>query len=342
MNENNNITYLEPLKGRIIRLFKGGPESKYGRLLDVKSDYLVLSTADNEIIFYRLHHLKSCIEDSKDIANFVNKPSIDKITQYEEAEDFHTLLQNMKYRCIRIDRGGPESRQGRLLEVKSDYIVIHTGENKVVYYEIHYIKSISENKEISIQTYKDYPGYIDGENFSTLLQNMKHCWVQINSGGQESIEGVLVDNSDDHLTLIYNQEVYRISTFHIRNVSLGPKQKRKEDESITEKGDQKKEQKKDDERKWKEESDIDVSKELKNDDNQQNRKAEKNKHEEMSSDHKHGDKQKGKNNEAHRHDDEKHDKKKKEVESHKSNMKMKKIILNTKNQQILTLFLIQN
>ena len=47
--------------------------------------------------------------------------------------------------------------------------------------------------------------------------------MKINRGGPETLEGVLDDINDDYVTIIANEEVIRLSMFHIRNVSYGVK-----------------------------------------------------------------------------------------------------------------------
>ena len=40
-------SFLESLKGKTVTIYRGGPESKSGKLLDVKSDYVTLYAQDN-------------------------------------------------------------------------------------------------------------------------------------------------------------------------------------------------------------------------------------------------------------------------------------------------------
>jgi phage FluMu gp28-like protein len=56
-----------------------------------------------------------------------------------------------------------------------------------------------------------------------LLKSLNYKWVQINRGGPETVEGVLVGLEDDFINLIVGDEVVRITIFHIKNVSYGPK-----------------------------------------------------------------------------------------------------------------------
>src|SRR4051812_45778352 len=56
---------IDSLKGKTVTIYKGGPESKSGKLLDVQSDYLTLYTQNKAVIYYQTEHVKSIIEDSK-------------------------------------------------------------------------------------------------------------------------------------------------------------------------------------------------------------------------------------------------------------------------------------
>jgi spore coat protein B len=231
------VPHLQSLIGKVVRVYKGGPESRTGKLLAVKSDYLIMQTDDPNpeadpcypyLIYYKLHHIKSISEDTK--ANSSHETMFNsEVLEYDEFDDFHQLLESCIYKCIRIDRGGPESRCGYLLAVGTDYLVMLTEEEGLLYCNIHHIKSISEElpNEKIIKAIPFFPRsgnlftHIEAENFNGLFKSMRYCWVKINRGGPECIEGVLVDSSEDHLTLIVNQQVNRIATFHIRNVSLG-------------------------------------------------------------------------------------------------------------------------
>jgi spore coat protein B len=52
MSDKLNFNFLKSLKGRVVRTYKGGPESNIGKLLSVGSDYFVIQTEENEIVYY--------------------------------------------------------------------------------------------------------------------------------------------------------------------------------------------------------------------------------------------------------------------------------------------------
>lgn len=218
---------LETLIGNRVRVFRGGPESRDGILLDAKFDYLSLLTEKEGVIYYNLNHIKSVIKNSKD-GRVMSGCSCDEDEEEDEkccieAYRFHELLEKLKQCHVRIDRGGPESRAGKLLDVFTDFLVLKTKEDGIIYYKTHHIKSISQITKDEKQhegEYEEKCDYATGVDFQELLKKLKYSWVKINRGGPEKIEGVLVDSSEDYLVLTVKDEVNRIPTFHIRNISV--------------------------------------------------------------------------------------------------------------------------
>ena len=52
-------------------------------------------------------------------------------------------LKSMVGRHIKVDRGGPESRSGMLLDVQDDFFTLLTEEDGVVQYKLQHIKSLT-------------------------------------------------------------------------------------------------------------------------------------------------------------------------------------------------------
>jgi spore coat protein B len=127
-------------------------------------------------------------------------------------------------KTIRVDRGGPESRQGKLLAVFEDYFVLLTERDGVVYYKTNHIKSITESSKDLMKLGVEIPEnfeYKTGESFLKLLESIKYQWVRINRGGPETLEGVLNDVNKEFASLIVKEEVVRFSMKHMRNISYG-------------------------------------------------------------------------------------------------------------------------
>ncbi|XBW20531.1 spore coat protein CotH [Bacillus halotolerans] len=226
---NHDISYyhfLHSMQDKIVTVYRGGPESKKGKLVAVKSDYIALQTG-KKTIYYQLDHVKSITEDTN------NSTTTIETAEMADADDFHSLIGQLMNQSVQLNQGGPESKKGSLVWLGDDYAALNTSEDGVVYFNIHHIKSISKH-ESALNKEGHTPSVLEADNLNEVFKSLTHKWVSINRGGPEAIEGILVDNADGHYTLVKNQEVLRIYPFHIKSISLGPKGSYK-------KGDQKKE-----------------------------------------------------------------------------------------------------
>ncbi|MBU8843549.1 spore coat protein CotH [Alkalihalobacillus gibsonii] len=218
-HSNNEISYynfLHSMKDKIVTVYRGGPESKKGKLTAVKSDYIALQ-AEKKIIYYQLEHVKSITEDTN------NSTTTIETEEMLDADDFHSLIGHLINQSVQFNQGGPESKKGRLVWLGDDYAALNTNEDGVVYFNIHHIKSISKH-EPDLKIEEQTPvGVLEADDLSEVFKSLTHKWVSINRGGPEAIEGILVDNADGHYTIVKNQEVLRIYPFHIKSISLGPK-----------------------------------------------------------------------------------------------------------------------
>ncbi|MFD2370939.1 hypothetical protein ACFSO0_13485 [Brevibacillus sp. GCM10020057] len=139
------------------------------------------------------------------------------------------ILDALLGRSIRVDRGGPESRTGKLIATKDDHFVVYNENDGMLYYRIEHVKSLTlDTRNLAdaedpneVQTY--IPKHIEADNFNSVLKEMRLHWVQINRGGPEKVEGVLIDATDTHVTVISGNEVVKVLTYHIRNISYGLK-----------------------------------------------------------------------------------------------------------------------
>jgi spore coat protein B len=157
---------------------------------------------------------------------------------------------------IRVDRGGPESSIGLLLSAGDDHVSVlvedwvyqvkqdddvnyvseeeaqKNGDNNneairykdysVIYYQTQHIKSISSDAKKNFNSTIAAPEnleYIQKQNFKGVLEDMKYQWVKINRGGPEKIEGILFEINDDFITVTKNEEIVRLSMFHVRSLS---------------------------------------------------------------------------------------------------------------------------
>jgi spore coat protein B len=144
------------------------------------------------------------------------------------------MMKSLVGKIIKVDRGGPESRIGKLLGVNDDFLILLTEDDGVVYYFTHHIKSVTENAKEQLEFKIEVPEgfeYKNAENFQGLLGELKYQWVKINRGGPEKLEGVLSDISHDFVSLINKEEIVRLSMYHIRNISYGLKIEKAKEEN---------------------------------------------------------------------------------------------------------------
>lgn len=139
-------------------------------------------------------------------------------------------------KVIKVDRGGPESRIGMLLAAEEDHVIVLTEDEGVIYYKTQHIKSITYNAKNELQFGVEIPEdfeFTKAPNFKGVLDNLKYRWVKVNRGGPEMLEGILDDVSDEYAIIISNEEIIRLSMYHIRNISYGVKvEKAKVDENV--------------------------------------------------------------------------------------------------------------
>lgn len=133
-------------------------------------------------------------------------------------------FQSLVDKIIKVDRGGPESRTGLLLGAKEDHVTLLHDDEGIIYYNTHHIKSLTYNAknrdEIDVEIPEGF-NYIEADDFRGVLEKLTLRWVKINRGGPETLEGVMDVVTDDFVTIVANEEIVRVSMFHIRNISYG-------------------------------------------------------------------------------------------------------------------------
>ncbi|WP_236346656.1 DUF6897 domain-containing protein [Paenibacillus plantiphilus] len=126
-----------------------------------------------------------------------------------------SYLRNLIGKNVKINRGGPDSLEGKLIAVQSDYIVLQTKDG-IIYVNTSHVKSITE-----LPTHKTKgwtPKYIVARNFLGVLRKLTKKFVQINSGGPEKVEGFIAEVSADSVLLVDGQDLLQIPLFHIKTV----------------------------------------------------------------------------------------------------------------------------
>ncbi|MDV6378111.1 hypothetical protein ORD22_07580 [Sporosarcina sp. GW1-11] len=147
------------------------------------------------------------------------------------------MLSSLVGKVIKVDRGGPESRIGMLLSGNEQYLTLLTEDDGIVYYKTHHIKSITDNSKNEMSIDVELPtGFklIEEADFAGVLKTLEYQWVKINRGGPETLEGVVKAVTNDFVEIVFNEEVIRLSMFHIRNVSHGVKFERAKEKDMQE------------------------------------------------------------------------------------------------------------
>ncbi|MGC4375461.1 hypothetical protein WD019_00785 [Fictibacillus sp. Mic-4] len=137
MNKRMSKNILHPLVGCNVKINLGGPESKKGTLMCCKDDHCVLLSEDGDVLYYQHEHIKSVTKHSQDYSGYDNG------TSYIDCDSFHTICKNMKYKWVKINRGGPESVEGVITHIHDDHLVLVVKE-EVIYVPIYHIQSLNE------------------------------------------------------------------------------------------------------------------------------------------------------------------------------------------------------
>lgn len=123
-------------------------------------------------------------------------------------------------REIKINRGGPDSVQGTLTDVRWDYMAMNCKEG-IVYVNESHVKSITDTGRSGGNRNAAMGNPIPSNTFLGVMQALRFRRVQINRGGPEKVEGILADANQNQLIMtLKNQEIVRIPMQHVKSVSL--------------------------------------------------------------------------------------------------------------------------
>ncbi|MDW7613433.1 hypothetical protein SC499_01520 [Peribacillus simplex] len=215
MEETVGLPYLEALTGKFVRVFKGGPDSREGKLLTVQSDYIVIQTEQNQLVYFAIEHLKIVVGNAK-------KTQLDLSSINEEETvypaNFLGVLESLQTSSIQVNGGGPASKVGRVVDVKEEFLVISTEKDGLVLYPISHIKSVTV---LELADNELLPQFGDGtETINSLLSRLVHNWVSISAGGPNKVEGILMEVTDSHLIVVHHEELFYVTTDHIQFVVI--------------------------------------------------------------------------------------------------------------------------
>ena len=126
--------------GKVIKVDRGGPESKIGMLMDASDDLIVLLTEDDGLVYYNSKHIKSFSDNIK--GSMKLSIEVPKDFKFIKAANFKELLDSLKFKWIKINRGGPEKLEGVLTEVENDSVFLINNQ-EIVRLSLLHIRSIS-------------------------------------------------------------------------------------------------------------------------------------------------------------------------------------------------------
>ncbi|NMA15057.1 MAG: DUF2642 domain-containing protein, partial [Clostridia bacterium] len=110
------MSNLDYLVGKNVDIHKTGPGLFSGKILDVKSDYLVIKSKNDEIYYINLYHIHKIVEDDTRVS-----PPSDNTKEFFEANNFSSLLKNLTGQKICFNNG-PEGFTGIIKEVDRDFL----------------------------------------------------------------------------------------------------------------------------------------------------------------------------------------------------------------------------
>ncbi|MFS0784242.1 hypothetical protein [Bacillus sp. 1P06AnD] len=146
----DKLSRLSSMIGKTVRLDRGGPESRTGQVLSVQKDFLVLYNEKEGVIYYKTDHIKSVSVDAKDYSD-LTPPTDDFVPpSFIQTDCFTSVLDNMKHRWVKINRGGPESVEGLLTEIFDDHLLLIINNELASVFNFH-IRSISYSSEAEKQ-----------------------------------------------------------------------------------------------------------------------------------------------------------------------------------------------
>lgn len=152
------------------------------------------------------------------------------------------LLLSLMNKVVRVDRGGPESRIGKLMAAEDDHFVMLTEKDGIIYYKMQHVKSVTINSRDGMEFNVEDPAadsYALASDFKTIVDSLRYQWVKVNRGGPEMIEGIMNEVTDDYITIFAKDEVIRLAMFHVRNISLGTTSKKEDKDKDKDKGKEK-------------------------------------------------------------------------------------------------------
>ncbi|MFX3633023.1 MAG: hypothetical protein ACE3L7_04765 [Candidatus Pristimantibacillus sp.] len=172
---------------------------------------------------------------------FVGQQFYNQNNNNNDKKDERDCLKDLVGKEVKVNRGGHDCLEGKLLAVRSDYLVLCSN-NKIVYINTEHVKSITEvfcddksngNKKDGNKSggNKNNSGgnrsrgnccrnkkFIKADNFRGVLKALEQEFVVVNTGGHEKVEGFLAEVCKDTIKIVQNREVVQVLIDHIKSI----------------------------------------------------------------------------------------------------------------------------
>jgi spore coat protein B len=160
----------------------------------------------------------------------------------QRTQGSENFLEDLVGEQVKINRGGPNAIFGKLLAVKSDYLVVWTREG-VVYVKRNHIKSITDlDGSMGDRTHGTHGSrtggsrgsrtgghkdkdFIKADNFRGVLKALNQKFVQVNWGGPEKVVGFLAEVTKDHILVVSDHKKVEIFIDHIQSIKTEMKKR---------------------------------------------------------------------------------------------------------------------
>ncbi|MFJ7747994.1 hypothetical protein [Peribacillus sp. NPDC097295] len=216
MAEIISLPYLEALQGKFVRVFKGGPDSREGRLIEVNAEYIVLLTEDKQLVYYTIAQLKIVVVNAKKSREDLLPPFDDG---YAFPPTFLGLLETLDNRYVQVNGGGPASKIGRIIEFTPEFIVLSTKKDGLVLFPIALIKSVAIVETSFHSRWPEFP-IVDIPTLNGALTQLIYFWISVHAGGPEKVEGVLIQVTDEYIVVVNKDEIFYVTTNQIQSIGL--------------------------------------------------------------------------------------------------------------------------
>ena len=133
----NTFQQLNTLIGQNIKVNLGGPESRSGILISIKSDYLIVQTKKEGILYYPFQHIKGIQTSPSTKSDTIIE------SDFFDHDDFEEVLEQLKLRKVKINRGGPDSVEGIITGLTNGNIILSKND-EILFIPIFHVKNINE------------------------------------------------------------------------------------------------------------------------------------------------------------------------------------------------------